>query len=142
MMSVGYVESSSTVHVLHANTLATTVHCVSPTSPNRARVSSGVKNRHSDWQMRTLLSHGTDLINKFPRALEDDAEYQQHCLLTWIQQDSSKGLCPMCRQSMAYSTLTTTEQKLMTDHGGRIRVEAKRRVDSRASLYRRRNFSI
>ena len=23
----------------------------------------------------------------------------QHCLLTWIQQDSSKGLCPMCRQS-------------------------------------------
>jgi hypothetical protein len=24
---------------------------------------------------------------------------KQHCLMTWIQQDSSKGLCPMCRQS-------------------------------------------
>ncbi|KAJ5109609.1 hypothetical protein N7532_002254 [Penicillium argentinense] len=25
----------------------------------------------------------------------------QHCLMTWIQQESSKGLCPMCRQSMS-----------------------------------------
>ena len=23
----------------------------------------------------------------------------QHCILTWIQQDSAKGQCPMCRQS-------------------------------------------
>ena len=34
----------------------------------------------------------------------------QHCLLTWIQQDSSKGLCPMCRQSkvcLFYTTICT-----------------------------------
>ncbi|EZF34381.1 hypothetical protein H109_02344 [Trichophyton interdigitale MR816] len=32
--------------------------------------------------------------------LEMNARY--HCLLTWIQQDSAKGLCPMCRQSGFY----------------------------------------
>ncbi|QRD92389.1 putative anaphase promoting complex subunit Apc11 [Aspergillus flavus] len=26
--------------------------------------------------------------------------FHMHCLMTWIQQESSKGLCPMCRQSM------------------------------------------
>ena len=31
-------------------------------------------------------------------AYESD-EYLQHCILTWIQQDSAKGQCPMCRQS-------------------------------------------
>ncbi|PCG96066.1 Zinc finger, RING-type [Penicillium occitanis (nom. inval.)] len=30
--------------------------------------------------------------------------FHMHCLLTWIAQESSKGLCPMCRQSMAYTT--------------------------------------
>ncbi|EGE00761.1 Anaphase promoting complex subunit Apc11, putative [Trichophyton tonsurans CBS 112818] len=28
--------------------------------------------------------------------------FHMHCLLTWIQQDSAKGLCPMCRQSGFY----------------------------------------
>lgn len=31
--------------------------------------------------------------------------HAQHCLLTWIQQESSRGLCPMCRQSKLCSTL-------------------------------------
>ncbi|KAL3469363.1 anaphase-promoting complex subunit 11 RING-H2 finger-domain-containing protein [Aspergillus californicus] len=26
--------------------------------------------------------------------------FHMHCLMTWIQQESSKGLCPMCRQSI------------------------------------------
>jgi Anaphase-promoting complex subunit 11 RING-H2 finger len=28
--------------------------------------------------------------------------FHMHCLLTWIQQDSSKGLCPMCRQKFEW----------------------------------------
>ncbi|KAJ5605265.1 hypothetical protein N7510_010419 [Penicillium lagena] len=26
----------------------------------------------------------------------------QHCLLTWIDQETSKGLCPMCRQKFEW----------------------------------------
>ncbi|RAK77062.1 anaphase promoting complex subunit 11 [Aspergillus fijiensis CBS 313.89] len=29
--------------------------------------------------------------------------FHMHCLMTWIQQESSKGLCPMCRQSKSLS---------------------------------------
>ncbi|KAL9618229.1 MAG: hypothetical protein Q9160_007063 [Pyrenula sp. 1 TL-2023] len=29
--------------------------------------------------------------------------FHMHCLQTWIQQDSAKGLCPMCRQSESHS---------------------------------------
>ncbi|EAW10983.1 anaphase promoting complex subunit 11 [Aspergillus clavatus NRRL 1] len=28
--------------------------------------------------------------------------FHMHCLMTWIQQESSKGLCPMCRQSKSH----------------------------------------
>ncbi|RDK42497.1 hypothetical protein M752DRAFT_251638 [Aspergillus phoenicis ATCC 13157] len=31
--------------------------------------------------------------------------FHMHCLMTWIQQESSKGLCPMCRQSMSLITI-------------------------------------
>ncbi|GAT24740.1 ubiquitin ligase subunit HrtA [Aspergillus luchuensis] len=31
-----------------------------------------------------------------------DDEPTQHCLMTWIQQESSKGLCPMCRQKFEW----------------------------------------
>lgn len=30
---------------------------------------------------------------------------EQHCILEWIKQDSSKGQCPMCRQSEALPCL-------------------------------------
>lgn len=30
--------------------------------------------------------------------------FHMHCLQTWIQQDSAKGLCPMCRQSKSHNT--------------------------------------
>ncbi|RAH49395.1 anaphase promoting complex subunit 11 [Aspergillus brunneoviolaceus CBS 621.78] len=33
----------------------------------------------------------------------DTTDRTQHCLMTWIQQESSKGLCPMCRQSKSLS---------------------------------------
>ena len=61
MMSVVYAESNSTAHVLHANTLATTVHCVSRFPKIEPSLLS-VENEYSDWQMRTLLSYGTDLV--------------------------------------------------------------------------------
>ena len=28
--------------------------------------------------------------------------FHMHCLLTWITQESSKGLCPMCRQKFEW----------------------------------------
>ncbi|EED19105.1 anaphase promoting complex subunit Apc11, putative [Talaromyces stipitatus ATCC 10500] len=31
--------------------------------------------------------------------------FHMHCLITWIQQESSKGLCPMCRQTYLYFLL-------------------------------------
>lgn len=30
--------------------------------------------------------------------------FHMHCVVSWIQQDSSKGLCPMCRQSKSNYT--------------------------------------
>lgn len=71
MMSVVSAESSSTVHVLHANTPATTVHCVSCPSHIEPSLLS-VENEHSDWQMRTLVSYGMNLVSGFTKALNDD----------------------------------------------------------------------
>ncbi|EYE94988.1 anaphase promoting complex subunit 11 [Aspergillus ruber CBS 135680] len=28
--------------------------------------------------------------------------FHMHCLMTWIQQEASKGLCPMCRQKFEW----------------------------------------
>lgn len=47
---------------------------------------------HSFHMVRT--NAGAMMAGILPRLIS-----AQHCLLTWIQQDSSKGLCPMCRQS-------------------------------------------
>ncbi|EAL84756.1 anaphase promoting complex subunit 11 [Aspergillus fumigatus Af293] len=38
--------------------------------------------------------------------------FHMHCLMTWIQQESSKGLCPMCRQSM-YTAAPVLDVMLM-----------------------------
>ncbi|KAJ6104038.1 anaphase promoting complex subunit Apc11 [Penicillium sp. IBT 18751x] len=47
-------------------------------------------------QMRPLVPYGE--IDAYKLVLGANSE--KHCLMTWIQQESSKGLCPMCRQSM------------------------------------------
>lgn len=54
--------------------------------------------QYSTWKMRTFISYGE--INPTLPIKDTDSFSLQHCLLTWIQQESSKGLCPMCRQSM------------------------------------------
>ncbi|EGE86591.2 anaphase-promoting complex subunit 11, variant 1 [Blastomyces dermatitidis ER-3] len=47
--------------------------------------------------------------------------FHMHCLLTWIGQESSKGLCPMCRQSMSPGeappqlSVNLTGNKVMND---------------------------
>ncbi|EHY52048.1 ubiquitin-protein ligase Anaphase Promoting Complex [Exophiala dermatitidis] len=38
--------------------------------------------------------------------------FHMHCLLTWIQQESSKGLCPMCRQKFEWKQAGDTEQQV------------------------------
>ncbi|EEA26726.1 ubiquitin-protein ligase Anaphase Promoting Complex [Talaromyces marneffei ATCC 18224] len=35
--------------------------------------------------------------------------FHMHCLLTWIAQESSKGLCPMCRQKFEWKKNDETE---------------------------------
>lgn len=47
--------------------------------------------------MWPLIPHGVYITLQTICLLE--TYNMQHCLLTWIQQESSKGLCPMCRQS-------------------------------------------
>ena len=61
MMSVVYVESSSTVLVLLANILATIAPCVSCSS-KFSRVLLRANYEYSDWQVRTLFSHGMKLL--------------------------------------------------------------------------------
>lgn len=39
--------------------------------------------------------------------------FHLHCILKWLEQDASKGLCPMCRQVFLYKheeRLTTTKE--------------------------------
>ncbi|KAJ5096423.1 anaphase promoting complex subunit Apc11 [Penicillium alfredii] len=48
--------------------------------------------------------------------------FHMHCLLTWINQETSKGLCPMCRQSMYCRRLMEMGPLTIS----RIRVEAER----------------
>ncbi|KAK6453644.1 ubiquitin-protein ligase anaphase promoting complex [Scheffersomyces xylosifermentans] len=31
--------------------------------------------------------------------------FHLHCILKWLEQDTSKGLCPMCRQTFTYKNL-------------------------------------
>ena len=102
-MSVAYVESSSMVHVLPANTLAMTVLCVSSITES-SRVDTGLRL----GAVIGKCGHSFHMVRGYSHtsSRKDDAEEGQHCLLTWIQQDSSKGLCPMCRQSMGCSTIT------------------------------------
>lgn len=45
----------------------------------------------------------------------------QHCIVEWIKQDSSKGQCPMCRQSRVLSGLTRLSQNV--DSSCRIRMD-------------------
>ena len=79
--------------------------------------------RYSDWDMWTLLSYGMRT-----RRIEwgsGSADVEKHCLLTWIQQDSSKGLCPMCRQSRSI----LGDKDMLADLG-RIRVEERWRIET------------
>lgn len=39
--------------------------------------------------------------------------FHLHCILKWLEQDTSKGLCPMCRQVFVYqkdANMGTTEE--------------------------------
>lgn len=47
---------------------------------------------------------------------------KQHCLMTWIDLESSKGLCPMCRQSMlSLHCLCDIELTCLQNSNGRTR---------------------
>jgi anaphase-promoting complex subunit 11 len=45
--------------------------------------------------------HAFHMVNFLPKARYKFLT-EQHCLLTWINQESSRNLCPMCRQSKSY----------------------------------------
>ena len=53
--------------------------------------------------------------------------------MTWIQQESSKGLCPMCRQSRSPGPVDLTLMVLMLTTR-RIRVEGKRGIMTKRLL--------
>lgn len=57
-----YVESSSTVHVPLASILAMTAPCVSCALKGCRVCSELIDKEGSDWQMRTLVSYGTNRV--------------------------------------------------------------------------------
>lgn len=73
--------------------------------------------------------HSFHMVRSYSVAHESvqtyDAEHGQHCALTWLQQDSSKGLCPMCRQSRtSYAwTLDDAETVIQNSSGSRTENE-------------------
>jgi hypothetical protein len=98
MKSAVYVEFNSTAHARLANTPATTALYVRLTGS----VVSLAKNSdlvYSHREVRSFLSYG--IFTSFCHQNNTGADHilVQHCILTWIQQDSAKGQCPMCRQS-------------------------------------------
>ena len=98
MKSAVYVEFNSTAHARLANTPATTALYVRLTGS----VVSLAKNSdlvYSHREVRPFLSYG--IFTSFCHQNNTGADHilVQHCILTWIQQDSAKGQCPMCRQS-------------------------------------------
>ena len=60
-----------------------------------------------------------------------DHIFVQHCILTWIQQDSAKGQCPMCRQSKQ----AFENKRIYFLIQSRVRVETRRRM-KKAEHYR------
>ena len=74
--------------------------------------------------------HSFHMVRSYSVAYESaqtyDAGYGQHCLLTWIQQDSSKGLCPMCRQSRTSHawTLDDAETVIQNSNGSKVENES------------------
>lgn len=122
MMFAVSVACSLTGHVQLANTLEMIAHSVR----SRITLLSGSRtNGYSDWQMRPFFPYGTDFFLSFMSRAA--LSRRQHCLLTWIQQDASKGLCPMCRQS-EFSDLL---DEAFNSHGpSRVRMEAKRRLNA------------
>jgi anaphase-promoting complex subunit 11 len=78
----------------------------------------------SHWEMRPFLSYGISHRSATIKNTGADDILFQHCILTWIQQDSAKGQCPMCRQS----------EQAFKNKGiyfliqSRVRVETRRRM--------------
>jgi anaphase-promoting complex subunit 11 len=52
----------------------------------------------STGRMQPLLSHGTPLLIKSSCTLSTNTS--QHCIFSWLKQESSLEKCPMCRQRM------------------------------------------
>ncbi|KAI5961823.1 APC11 [Candida pseudojiufengensis] len=38
--------------------------------------------------------------------------FHLHCMLKWLEQESSKGLCPMCRQIFTFTPLITQNESV------------------------------
>ncbi len=113
-MFVESVRYTSTAHAQHASIQEMTAACVSalsaqmsseqPTSNYCACPVSG-KCGHNFHMVRS--SSGRNLTRKIY------TDYRQHCIVEWIKQDSSKGQCPMCRQSESNSSNFNICDKLL-----------------------------
>jgi hypothetical protein len=97
MKSAVYVEFNSTAHARLANTPATTALYVGGLVPSFLCKKSELVYSHRE--MRPFLSYGILHRSAIIKVTGADDILFQHCILTWIQQDSAKGQCPMCRQS-------------------------------------------
>lgn len=89
-------------------TLRTSVLCPSPVSARPLPTCYSNSSRtyiayiNSLRQMRPQLSYGKRHRAEHMSCMAGRAcstDKQQHCIVEWIKQDSSKGQCPMCRQS-------------------------------------------
>jgi hypothetical protein len=79
-------------------------------------------------EMRPFIPYGNFYIVQPPIIPNTDADgiLLQHCILTWIQQDSAKGQCPMCRQSK--QAFEKTRGMYFPNPPSRVRVETGRRM--------------
>ena len=60
------------------------------------------------------------MVRKLELEDRDNADVVQHCIVEWIKQDSSKGQCPMCRQSRSLQSIRRKYTDWWQNSNGRI----------------------
>lgn len=125
--SVGSVAFSSTGPVQPANSRVMIVLCVCRSIEYGAAERRLIWILYSARKMWPFLSHGRWKTCRHTNHPQQTDGVMQHCLMTWIQQESSKGLCPMCRQSRFPDPVDLMLMMLILTTR-RIRVEGKRGI--------------
>ncbi|PBP26765.1 hypothetical protein BUE80_DR002256 [Diplocarpon rosae] len=59
--------------------------------------------------------HNFHMVIRANASISYRTDWWQHCIVEWIKQDSSKGQCPMCRQSRCREYIEQQSAKFLSE---------------------------